>query len=72
MKVTVNYLHPLEVIVDTDTGEIERVVSAGSNIDLHDELPVTLTGTWTAADDKTAAEAIDIAECVEWPGWDWA
>lgn len=70
MKVTVAFLVPVAVEVDTGAGTVERVVVAASAV-------VADRNGWCVADgdrvdggSPEAVEAYEIAGRVVWPGWE--
>ena len=72
MKVA--YSAPVEVTVNTETGEVEKVVLHSSDMEVKDVTPegrqVKCLHSW---EDWMAAKesALHMAEVGEWPAWDY-
>lgn len=75
MELVVQYMVPVSVFVDTETGEVVRVLQENQNIIGNDIEPVVdPSDSWTSnnIDDAAIETAIDIAESNDWPVWDQA
>jgi hypothetical protein len=65
----VSYIVPVEVVVDTDTGTVQRVVVIDEGIQLDADDNVHGEGYTPLADAAARARAREIADTAEWPGW---
>ena len=71
MEVVVQYMVPVSVFVNTETGEVDRVLLEAQNIVLNDSEPVVDTMDWQPVTNNQIVEAAtDIAETYDWPVWD--
>jgi len=72
MELVVQYTVPVSVFVNTETGEVDRVLLETENIVMHEFVPVVdPSNSWNAITDETIVEtATNIAETYDWPVWD--
>lgn len=71
MELVVQYMVPVSVFVNTETGEVDRVLLEAQNIVLNDSEPVVDTMDWQPVTNNQIVEAAtDIAETYDWPVWD--
>lgn len=69
--VQVSYTVPVEVVVDTDTGEVKSVVVIEESIEIdHRDGTVHTDGYAELTDPLVRARAVEIAENSEWPAWE--
>lgn len=64
------YTVPVAVHVDTDTGEVLRVVVIDEQVTLDDHVVVTLPDYSGPAPEDAAYAAIDVAEGRPWTAWE--
>lgn len=72
MRVSISYTVPVQVIVDLDSGEVERVVviDEGITADKGDGYSENVD-TYESVTKEQAARAYEIADGgAEWPSWD--
>ena len=69
MRTQVSYTAPIEVVIDTDTGTVERVVVIDEGIQLDAGDNVHGDGYTPLADETVRARARAIAESAPWPAW---
>jgi hypothetical protein len=75
MKAQISYIAPIEVVVDTETGEIDRVVVIDESIALDrddcapDRKAIHGEGYTPLEDQATRDRALLMAETAEWPAW---
>lgn len=73
MEVVVQYTVPVSVFVNTETGEVDRVLLETQNIELNKAETVVDTTDWQpVTNNGVEAAALDIAETYDWPAWDQA
>jgi hypothetical protein len=65
----VSYTAPIEVVVDTDTGAVQRVVIIDEGIQIDTGDNVHGEGYSPLEDPAARDRARQIAETAEWPGW---
>lgn len=69
MRVQLDTTVPLVVVVDTDTGEVVKVVVVDEEIKPGYTLAVDDDGETLPADAPAVMRAVEIAEAAEWPSW---
>jgi hypothetical protein len=71
MKIQVQYDAPVSAFVDTETGEVERVVVWCEGIEQRDgDCAVVTAEAETPVDDRYRERAQEIVDSVIWPAWD--
>ena len=75
MRISISYSVPVQVIVDLDTGTVDRVVVIDEDITADRNGFAENADTYTPATPEQITAAYDIAEgvdtgAVEWPAWD--
>jgi hypothetical protein len=70
MKVEVLYDVPVSAVVDSESGEVERVVVWDEGVERRDgEFAVVDAETETPVADEPRERAFEIAESATWPVW---
>lgn len=69
MRVKIRYTCPVEVVVDLDSGKVDRVVLVNDGIEPDPDGPVASVGESHPVSREVAAQAFEIAEGAEWPSW---
>lgn len=72
MRVNVSYVASVQVIVDLDTGEVDRVVVLDETVRPDRDEVAEDADEYRPVSGEVKARAYEIAEGdVEWPTWDW-
>ena len=71
MKVQVQYDAPVSAFVDTETGQVERVVVWCEGIEQRDgDCAVVTAADEAPVDDSLRERVQEIVDSVTWPAWD--
>jgi hypothetical protein len=70
MRVNISYTCPVQVIVDLDTGEIDRVIVIDEGITAEPDGFAEDADEYKPVGGHQKARAFAIAEAAEWPSWD--